>query len=127
MKHLAVAVLLIAFLPYSIHSQKPSPSPVPLKVTISQGFLSGEEYLNLDTTGKRSYAMGVLSGMLTAPLFGAPEEKVSWLSSCAVNMSDEQVAAILTKYLRDNPGKWQYAMNVTSFNAMRASCPHPKP
>jgi hypothetical protein len=38
--------------------------------------------------------------MLVAPLFGLPEEKLQWLRSCTDNMTDEQVAAILTKHLR---------------------------
>jgi hypothetical protein len=124
MKRLMISVLLIAVFPHYTNSQKPTPTP--LRATISNGFLTGQEYLDLDTNGKRAYAMGIIDGMVAAPLFLAPQERVEWLSSCIVKMTDEQVVAILTKYLRDNPGEWHHSMNMTSYNAMSGACPRPK-
>lgn len=116
MKPLLVAIFLIACVPGYTTPQKGT-------VVIAQGFLKGKDYLDLSANEKRAYAMGAINGMLLAPIFAAPKEKVAWLETCTVNMNDEQVAAILTKYIRDHPAEWHYGMNVLSFRAMIDACP----
>lgn len=117
MKHVLVAVVLIACTPNYTNSQK---EPV---VTISEGFTKGQAYLDMNANQKRVYARGVMDGLLAAQLFGAPKEKVKWFDDCTNDMTDEQVAAILTKYLRDNPANWHLPMNVLTYNAIRGVCP----
>ncbi len=118
MKLLLAAILLIACIPSYTTSQD-------VRV---YGFLNlkGKDYLDMPANEKRAYAMGALNGMLVAPLFAAPKEKVAWLETCTVNMTGEQVAAILTKYIRDHPAEWHYGLNVLSFNAMVVACPASK-
>jgi hypothetical protein len=118
MKKLLTIILLLASIPVYAHLQQ--------RVSVSSGFLKGKDYLDFTTEEKRAYAMGVMNGMLVAPLLGAPEEKVAWLEKCTTEMTDEQIAAIITKYLNDHPGDWHRQMNVLSLNAMIATCPHPK-
>jgi hypothetical protein len=45
---------------------------------------------------QRGYAMGMIDGMLLAPLFGAPEdgEKLKSLATCVTGMNDEHMRAI---------------------------------
>lgn len=116
MKRFLITLLLIALIPNYSLSQKDT-------VYVNAGFMNGNEYLDMDTSQKRAYAMGVVNGMLNAPLLGAPEGKAKWLADCTKKMNDEQVAAIITKYLRDNPAKWHFPMNLSSFNAMNLACP----
>lgn len=116
MKRLLVAVFIIALIPTYTTPQK-------LTVEVTNGFLKGRDYLDMDTAEKRAYAMGAINGMLVAPLFLAPQERVKWLETCTANMTDDQIAAILTKYLRDNPGEWHRNLNVLTFNAMSGACP----
>jgi hypothetical protein len=123
MKHLLTVVVVIACLPIFTLSQKPNPSPTPLRVTISSGFLTGKEYLDMGIVGRRGYGMGVINGMLVAPLFGAPESKVKWLNDCTEDMTDEQIEAILTKYIQDSPAEWHHSLNLLSINAMTKACP----
>jgi hypothetical protein len=118
-KHLLAAILLIVCISGYTRPQMQ-------RVSISPGFLKGKDYLDMTATEKRVYAMGAVNGMLVAPLLDAPKEKVAWLERCTNNMTDEQVAAIITKYLNDNPGEWHYGMNVLSLNAMIANCPQSK-
>jgi hypothetical protein len=120
MKHLLIAVLLIACVPDYTRSQKDTPK----RITVN-GFLKGQDYLDMNEAGKRAYAMGVIDGMLAAQMLDAPEEKVTWLNACIKNMNDEQIAAIFTKHIRDNPSQWHYRMNILSFNAMVDACPRP--
>ena len=91
-------------------------------VKISPGFFSGKDYLDMSDTEKRAYVTGQINGMLVAPFFGAPEENVNWLKNCSSKMSDEDLAAILSRFLRDQPGQMQTNLNVVTFNALREAC-----
>ncbi|HKU72992.1 MAG TPA: hypothetical protein VJR02_03695 [Pyrinomonadaceae bacterium] len=91
-------------------------------VKISPGFFSGKDYLDMSDTEKRAYVTGQINGMLVAPFFGAPEENLSWLKTCSSKMSDEDLAAILSRFLRDQPGQMQTNLNVVTFNALREAC-----
>ena len=91
-------------------------------VKISPGFFSGKDYLDMSDTEKRAYVTGQINGMLVAPFFGAPEENLSWLKTCSSKMSDEDLAAILSRFLRDQPGQMQANLNLVTFNALREAC-----
>jgi hypothetical protein len=69
------------------------------------------------------YAVGLVDGMLTAPIFEASKKQTQWLEQCVVSMSNEQVGAIFDKFLRDNPGRWQEQMNILGWVAMKSACP----
>jgi hypothetical protein len=75
---------------------------------------------------RRAYATGAINGMLVAPFFGAPEDNLNWLKSCTTKLSDEDIAGILTRYIRENESQWSYSLNVVTFNALRNSCPKTK-
>jgi len=91
-------------------------------VKISPGFFSGKDYLDMSDTEKRAYVTGEINGMLVAPFFGAPEENMVWLKTCSAKMSDEDIAAILTRFIRDQPSQMQTNLNVVTFNALREAC-----
>ena len=91
-------------------------------VKISPGFFSGKDYLDMSDTEKRAYVRGEINGMLVAPFFGAPEENLAWLKTCSVKMSDEDLAAILSRFIRDQPGQMQTNLNIVTFNALREAC-----
>lgn len=91
-------------------------------VKISPGFFSGKDYLDMSDTEKRAYVTGEINGMLVAPFFGAPEENLAWLKTCSAKMSDEDLATILTRFIRDQPGQMQTNLNVVTFNALREAC-----
>lgn len=93
------------------------------KVSIGPGFFTGKDYLDMGDTERRAYATGAINGMLVAPFFGAPEDNVNWLKSCTVKMSDEEIAAILTRYIREQETQVNFNLNVLTFNALRNACP----
>ena len=90
-------------------------------IKISPGFFTAKDYLDMSDTEKRAYVTGQINGMLVAPFFGAPEENLAWLKTCSSKMSDEQLASILTQYVRDQPNP-QQNLNVATFNALRHAC-----
>jgi hypothetical protein len=88
-------------------------------VLIHNGFGTGQDYIKMSQPQKRAYAMGAINGMIIAPLWGAPKDKLGWLESYVENMTDEQVAAILSKYLQDNPGRWHEGLHILMYSAVK--------
>ncbi len=88
-------------------------------VWIHNGFGTGQDYLKMNQSQKSAYAMGAINGMIIAPLFGAPKDKIGWLESYVENMTDEQVAAILSKYLQNNPGRWHDGLHLLMYSAIK--------
>jgi hypothetical protein len=97
------------------------------RVTISRGFFTGKDYFEMSDTEKRAYVTGAINGMLVAPFFGAPEERLSWLKNCTAKMSDEQSASILSNYLSSDSTQLTLSLNVVTFNAFKDACDKMKP
>jgi len=89
---------------------------------IRSGFSTGEKYLNMTGAQKRYFAMGVVNGMLLAPLFGAPKENMATVEGCISGMTDSQVAAILTEYLKKHPEQWNETPHVPMYKALMEAC-----
>ena len=92
-------------------------------VLIHNGFLTGQSFRDLPDLGKRSYVAGLIDGLFLAPLFDAPKSSMGWLESCVEGMTDEQVSAIISKYLDDNPGRWHQPVHGAAYSALLAACP----
>ena len=112
MKYLLALVALIALI--NVYATQQT-------VKISPGFFAAKDYLDMSDTEKRAYVTGQMNGMLVAPFFGAPEENLSWLKTCSAKMSDEQLASLVTRYIRDQPNQTQN-LNVVTFAALRDAC-----
>ena len=112
MKYVLALIALIAVI--NVHATQQT-------IKISPGFFTARDYLDMSDTEKRAYVTGQVNGMLVAPFFGAPEENLAWLKTCSGKMSDEQLASILTQYVRDQPNP-QQNLNVATFNAFRHAC-----
>jgi hypothetical protein len=119
-RHLPLAALLAALV--ALVSVYPSQQ----RVSIGSGFFTGKDYLDMTDNERRAHATGAINGMLVAPFFGAPEDNLNWLKTCTVKMSDEDIAGILTRYIRENESQSNYNLNVVTFNALRNACPKTK-
>lgn len=92
------------------------------RVSISRGYFNGRDYFEMSDTEKRAYATGAVNGMLVAPFFGAPEERLQWFKTCTAKLSDEQLASILTSYISNDSNQLSMSLNVVTFNAIKDSC-----
>jgi hypothetical protein len=97
------------------------------QVRISRGFFTGKDYFDMSDTEKRAYTTGAVNGMLVAPFFGAPEERLNWLKTCTGKLSDEQAASILTNYVSNDSSQLTMSLNVVTFNALKEACDKMKP
>jgi len=114
LRQIAVIGLVLLVLAPIVHSEE--------GVLIHNGFLTGKDYLEMSSSQQKAYAAGVTNGMLLAPLFGAPKERLTWFESCVTGMTDIQVGAILKKYLENNPGRWHESSHITMYSAMLNAC-----
>jgi hypothetical protein len=109
-------IVIFAFLAWTtIH-------PAQQTVSISRGFFTGKDYFEMSETEQRAYATGAINGMLVAPFFGAPDERLTWLKSCTGKMSDRQVASIIANYINGDPNRQDMSLNVLSFNSFKEAC-----
>ncbi len=97
-----------------------------VKVMVGPGFFTAKDYLDMTDNEKRAHATGAINGMLVSPLFGAPEDNVNWLKACTAKLSDEDIAGILTRYIREQESQLNYNLNIVTFNAVRNACPKTK-
>jgi len=92
------------------------------RVSISRGFFTGKEYFDMSDGEKRAYATGAINGMLVAPLFGAPEDRLNWLKTCSAQLSDEQTASVIANYINSDSSRQSMSLNVITFNALKDTC-----
>lgn len=91
-------------------------------VLIHQGFLNGNDYLGMSDIRQRTYAMGIVEGIMLSPWFGAPRSELGWFENCIEGMNDIQVAAIISKYLENHPGEWHKPLHFLTYRTMREAC-----
>lgn len=92
------------------------------RVSISRGFFTGKDYFDMAEGEKRAYVTGAINGMLVAPFFGAPEDRLNWLKTCTGKMSDVQTSSILTTYISNDASQLTTSLNVVTFNALKEAC-----
>ena len=97
---------------------------------VYDGYLSGNDYLELTNIEKLSYLIGVADGLLSSRLYlniGTPDEAlsdISELKKCLVDKieSNKQLLAIIEKYLKNNPERWSDPMGVLFFVSIKDIC-----
>ena len=118
MRQLLLLAAVVALFSVSAGSQQ--------TVSIGPGFFSGKDYLDMTENERRAYATGAINGMLVAPFFGAPQDNLNWLKTCTGKLSDEELAAIITRYIAPRESELNYNLNILTFNALRNACPKTK-
>ena len=90
--------------------------------TIKKGFYNGNDFRNKSSTLRLYYVMGVLDGLMAGQLIDTDDD-LNWLSGCISGMTNEQVRAIVEKYLKAHPEEWHQNMNVLVVRALMNVCP----
>ncbi len=87
------------------------------------GFITGNDYRELNKDRRRFYIAGLIDGLLAVSsnkteVYKEDADKF-WLVQCLrTGMDSDQVRAIVDKYLNKNPEQWHRAMNMNVHNAM---------
>jgi hypothetical protein len=115
MKHLAVLILAVTslFATPSLARSCTLSGPV----SLYNGFGNGEGWLKENEAEARGYVRGFVNGMFISLFYKADESCVARSYQCLVGKTDSQLAAILRKYLNDNPDKWDSPLPGLTYTA----------
>jgi hypothetical protein len=106
----ALLVILVASFIATASAQSP--------VTLHNGFLKGEEYLKLSKPKRTGYATGLVDGIFLSVFFGGNDNpRLRKFEKAVEGMSDEQVEAIVTKYIQDHPEEWHLNSHMLAYRA----------
>jgi Rap1a immunity proteins len=69
----------------------------------------------------------MIDGIFLAPMFEAPDDDkyLVRIQVCLTEgrMTNTQIAAVVTKYVKKRPDQWKVAANVVAYQALREACP----
>jgi hypothetical protein len=123
MRRIIIAILTVAAISSILSAQKSAPG-LHEGEPIHNGFLKADQYLKFDEGYRQAYTMGLLDGMYMSPAFGAHASNKTLLEieTCVEGMKSSQVAAIIEKYVRDHPEKWDLDLKDAGYDAMLEGC-----
>ncbi len=112
--------LLLLFLPLALAVPQES-EPI---AEVWPGFINTEKYIEFGPNQQGIYAAGLVDGMYLAPVFDAPnkDKALTAMRACLKPMTNTQVAAIITKYAKAHPEKWDMGANLVAWQALREAC-----
>ncbi len=92
-------------------------------VMVHASFVTGNTYLSRSQTVQRAYVMGLVDGLLLAPLFDAPKPgRISNAEGCLSNKTGTQLWEIFKKFLDDHPERWGQGAHILFYNALVGFC-----
>lgn len=89
---------------------------------VNPGFYTGNNYVRSADNVRAGYVTGFIDGLLASPLYGAKSPSLQKLILCMDQMTNDQVTAIVDKWLADNPAVWHLQMNALAFSAVTLAC-----
>ncbi|MER8793953.1 hypothetical protein NKH75_07060 [Mesorhizobium sp. M0984] len=95
-------------------------------VGVYNGYGTGADFLLEGEAEARAYIRGFVNGILVSVFVKADESCVNGVQECLVNKTDFQLAAILRKYLNNDPKIWDQRLNGLTFTALLYPCLKPK-
>lgn len=119
MKKMITGLALVAV---SAACQAQNTSP---RIFVPGGFVGGNAYQRFSTLEKLRYLEGVFDGIFYAPAIAMKDLPRSVkLHDCAVGhgMTNVQIAAVVGKYMTDNPERWGDPMSNSAYSAMILAC-----
>ena len=124
-----LATALLAAITVISHSgQVPGAPPDPVedepagRIRIHSGYISGEEFLDMNGLEKKAYVAGLVEGMLLAPAFGAPDSNMLWFYECTRALGLRELRHILFVYIKGRDELWTNRNPAKIFRAVRAAC-----
>lgn len=92
-------------------------------VTIHNGYITGQQYLNSTDSERSYYVIGLVDGLLLSPFFDASQSRISFLAKCLEKVTSSQLDAILTKKLNEQPEIWHQPAHTIMYKALYKMCP----
>lgn len=87
------------------------------------GFMTGQECLDLAEGGYLgAYMMGFVNGLYVSTFVGASYSCIEPINQCLLRTTDTQLAAVMEKWLRENPSRWHEQCNALTWVAIYDMC-----
>lgn len=99
-----------------------SPCTAKGNIWIGNGYLTGATLNELSERDLGMYVAGYVDALQAGMIIGVQEEcyrKIRW---CSENRTNTQFAAMVKKYLRENPANWHQMGGLIVYNAMFGEC-----
>jgi hypothetical protein len=117
------AILLVISCVLACGAQEASRPDYDNAFPIPPGCYKAGDFLDLSFETQRAYAAGFVNGLFASLSLGADNSAVSALAHCTEGMSDDEVAEIIGKYIKERPDAWDLELNAESINAIARWCP----
>jgi hypothetical protein len=88
-------------------------------------FCTAEDFWQMNDSDRELYASGLVDGFLAIGFFNAPDEEVTWVTSCVRGMDSKQVSAIIAKHIKDHPEWSNRSASGNAYFALVDACPTP--
>jgi hypothetical protein len=113
----ALLVLLMCSSPSGIYIREM------VTVTIPNGFLRGQDFLEMSEIEKNSYVIGYINGLTVAPVMGANPEYFEWLEETVLDptLTNLNYIQIITEYIENNPEAQGRGLNLVTFRALETA------
>lgn len=82
-----------------------------------------EDFWQMSESDRELYASGLVDGFLAIGFFNAPDEEVTWVTSCVRGMDSKQVSAIIAKYIKEHPDWSNRSASGNAYFALVDACP----
>ena len=94
------------------------------EIRIHDGFMKVEDYLHVNRQKQEGYAIGIVDGIMLAPVFGASEkgQKLKSFENCVEGMSDTHVKTIIDAYMEGYSDRWNDPMHAMVLTAIMQAC-----
>ena len=92
------------------------------KTITADGFVTGNSLRYYDEASVALYIMGYIDALFSATIYGMRQVCIKEIHDCLSQKPASQLAAIVKKFLNDNPERWHEAGNSIVYNALLRRC-----
>jgi hypothetical protein len=122
MKKIIFVCLALWMVPFSQMAQNDKEEEPHELVKFQYGFGKAKQYLEFSKDEQKAYSEGFINGALVYQLFEYWRKRGKPVDECFSGMDDEQMAAIIKKYIESHPEKWHQPLNIGTFEAIADLC-----
>ena len=90
---------------------------------VFNGFMTGQDCLDLaEGQYLDAYMAGFVNGLYISPFVGASSSCIEPIRTCLAGTTGRQLAAVMERWLRENPSRWHQPCHGLTWMAIRDMC-----
>lgn len=94
-------------------------------IKVYEGFVTGQEYLDMSPSEQDSYVMGIVDGLLVAPLIFDSGFRAQPIKTCISTKiwDGRHLSLNVLKYIQKRPSEWNKAAHQMTLSVLQELCP----